>query len=75
MGPFNNEFGSGTSPIIAGDKVILVQDHDTDSFLLAVDKRTGKELWRTDRSDFPRNYCSPILWETGGRQTVAVAAM
>lgn len=74
MGPFNNEFGSGTSPIIAGDKVILVQDHDTDSFLLAVDKRTGKELWRTDRSEFPRNYCSPILWETGGRQTVAVAA-
>ena len=74
MGPFNNEFGAGTSPIITGEKVILVQDHDTDSFLLAVDKRTGKELWRTDRSEFPRNYCSPILWETGGKQTVAVAA-
>jgi outer membrane protein assembly factor BamB len=74
MGPFNNEFGAGTSPIITGDKVILVQDHDTDSFLLAVDKRTGKKLWRTDRSEFPRNYCSPILWETGGKQTVAVAA-
>ena len=74
MGPFNNEFGAGTSPIIAGDTVILVQDHDTDSFLLAVDKRTGKELWRTDRSEFPRNYCSPILWKTGGKLTVAVAA-
>jgi outer membrane protein assembly factor BamB len=74
MGPFNNEFGAGTSPIITGNTVILVQDHDTDSFLLAVDKRTGKELWRTDRSEFPRNYCSPILWETGGKQTIAVAA-
>ena len=35
MGPFNNTFGSGTSPIIVDDRVILCQDHDTDSFLIA----------------------------------------
>ncbi len=73
MGPFNNEFGAGTSPIIVDDKVILVQDHDTDSFLLAVNKKTGKKIWKTDRSEFPRNYCSPIVWEVDGKKQIVVA--
>jgi outer membrane protein assembly factor BamB len=74
MGPFNNDFGAGTSPIIVGDRVIVVQDHDTDSFLMSLDKRTGKQLWRTDRSEFPRNYCSPVIWEVDGRKQIVVAA-
>ncbi len=74
MGPFNNDFGAGTSPIIVGDRVIVVQDHDTDSFLMSLDKRTGKQVWRTDRSEFPRNYCSPVIWEVDGRKQIVVAA-
>ncbi len=73
MGPFNNDFGAGSSPIIAGDWVILCQDHDTDSFLEAFDKRTGKTIWRTDRSEFPRNYCTPVIWEADGRKQIVVA--
>lgn len=74
MGPFNNDFGAGTSPIIADDRVILCQDHDTDSFLIALDKRTGRMLWKTDRSEFPRNYCTPIVWEVAGHKQIVVAA-
>ncbi|MFO0869055.1 MAG: PQQ-binding-like beta-propeller repeat protein [Pirellulales bacterium] len=74
MGPFNNDFGAASSPILVDDRVILCQDHDTDSFLMACDKRTGKVLWKTDRSEFPRNFCSPIVWENGGRRQVVVAA-
>ncbi len=74
MGPFNNDFGAGTSPIIEGDYVILCQDHDTDSFLTAIHKRTGKTVWRTDRSEFPRNYCTPVIWEFGGKKHIVVAA-
>ena len=74
MGPFNNEFGAGTSPIIVGDRVILCQDHDTDSFIEAFDKRTGKTIWRTDRSEFPRNYCTPVVWEVEGKRQIIVAA-
>jgi outer membrane protein assembly factor BamB len=74
MGPFNNDFGAGTSPIIVGDLVILCQDHDSDSFLLAVDKRTGETVWRTDRGEFPRNYCSPVLWNAGPDPQIVVAA-
>src|SRR5262249_3010828 len=36
MGPFKNNFGAGSSPLIVDDRVILCQDHDTDSFLMAV---------------------------------------
>ncbi|MBI3866863.1 MAG: PQQ-binding-like beta-propeller repeat protein [Planctomycetia bacterium] len=74
MGPFKNDFGSGTSPILVEDRVILCQDHDTDSFIMAVDKFTGKVLWKVDRSEFPRNYCTPIIWEVAGKKQVVVAA-
>ncbi len=74
MGPFNNGFGAGNSPIIAGDKVIICQDHDTDSFLMAVDKKSGETLWKTNRSEFPRNYCSPIVWTVDGKPQIVVAA-
>jgi outer membrane protein assembly factor BamB len=74
MGPFNNDFGAGSSPILVDDRVILCQDHDTDSFLMAIDKQSGRTLWRTDRSEFPRNYCTPVIWTVGGRKQIVVAA-
>lgn len=74
MGPFKNDFGSGSSPILVDDRVILCQDHDTDSFITALDKRTGDTLWKTDRSEFPRNYCTPVVWEVDGRKQIVVAA-
>lgn len=73
MGPFNNDFGAGTSPILVDDRVILCQDHDTDSFLLAIDKRTGKTAWRTDRGEFPRNYCTPVVWDNSGKRQLVIA--
>jgi outer membrane protein assembly factor BamB len=73
MGPFNDEFGAASSPIIAGDRVLLAQDHDLDSFVAAYDKRTGKELWRIDRSQFVRGYATPIVWTVDGKQQVVIA--
>ncbi len=73
MGPFNNDFGAGSSPVIAGDCIILCQDHDTDSFLTAIDKRTGETVWTTDRSEFPRNFSTPVLWSVGETKQVVVA--
>jgi outer membrane protein assembly factor BamB len=74
MGPFKNTFGAGTSPLIVGDRVILCQDHDTDSFLAAFDKQTGRPLWQTDRSEFPRNYSTPVVWQVAGKKQIVVAA-
>jgi outer membrane protein assembly factor BamB len=73
MGPFKNDFGAASSPILVGGVVILNQDHDSDSFLMAVAKRTGKVLWRTDRSEFPVGYASPVIWEVEGRKQIVVA--
>jgi outer membrane protein assembly factor BamB len=73
MGPFKNTFGAGSSPILVSDWVLLCQDHDQGSFLTAFDKRTGKEVWRTDRSEFLRGYCTPVLWEVDGKKQVVVA--
>lgn len=74
MGPFKNDFGAGSSPLIVDDRVILVQDHDTDSFMAAYDVSTGRELWKVDRSEFPRNFASPVIWNVGGRKQIVCAA-
>ncbi len=42
--------GNATSPIIVGDRVILYRGSYRDHFLLAVDKKTGKEIWKTPQS-------------------------
>lgn len=74
MGPFKNNFGAGSSPIIVDDRVILSQDHDTDSFIAAFNVRTGETIWKVDRSEFPRNYATPVIWEVGGKKQIVVAA-
>jgi outer membrane protein assembly factor BamB len=74
LGPFKNDLGAGSSPIIADDLVILNQDHDIDSFLLAVDKRTGKTVWKVDRSEFPVGYATPVVWTVQGRKQVVISA-
>ena len=73
MGPFNDEFGAAASPILGDDRVILCQDHDTGSFLAAYDKQSGKELWRTDRSEFSRGYSTPVIWKVSGQKQIVVA--
>lgn len=74
MGPFKNDFGAGSSPIIEGDSVILLQNHDVDSFIAAYDKKTGAEIWRTDRSEFMRSYASPAIWTVNGQKEIVAAA-
>jgi outer membrane protein assembly factor BamB len=73
MGPFKNDFGAASSPILAAGRVILNQDHDSDSFLMSVDMATGKVVWKTDRSEFPVGFASPVIWEVGGKKQIVVA--
>jgi outer membrane protein assembly factor BamB len=73
LGPFKNDFGAASSPVIVGDRVVLGQDHDQHSFLEALDRKTGKTVWRADRSEFLRGFATPVVWESGGRRQVVVA--
>jgi len=73
LGPFNTEFGAASSPLLVDGKLILCQDYDQDSFLAAFDVHTGKQLWKTDRAEFPTGYASPILWEVDGKKQIVQA--
>jgi outer membrane protein assembly factor BamB len=74
LGPFNNPFGHGASPILAGDTLLMVCDQDANSFLLALDKKTGRVLWRTERPHAQRGYATPVLYRApDGTSQVIVA--
>ena len=71
LGPFNNIYGMGASPIILDNKVILPIDQSTNSFIAAWDKKSGKELWRTPRPEAKSGHCTPIVWTPkGGRAQI-----
>jgi outer membrane protein assembly factor BamB len=57
------EFGTGTSPLIAGELLILARDQDQGSHLVALDKSTGKTVWRVERPEFRRSFSTPLVWK------------
>ena len=65
-------FGSGTSPIILGDLVILNRDQVEGSVLLAFDLATGHERWRTLRPGSLTSFGTPILWAHDGISEIVV---
>lgn len=60
---FDNVYGMGASPIVAGDKVVLVCDQSTHSYILALDKKTGALAWKQDRPEAKSGHSTPILYE------------
>ncbi len=73
MGPFQDEYGAGSSPIVVDGKVILNQDHDRDCFLIAIDGASGKTVWKVARPDAVRSYATPAIWERDGHKELLVA--
>lgn len=65
LGPFRNFYSVAASPILAGDTLLLVCDQNSGSFLLAVDKSTGQQLWRQERPARSLSYTTPILYPDG----------
>src|SRR3982750_3727347 len=66
-------FGSGTSPIIVGNKVILNRDQQANSAIMAFDLETGKKLWETARPGSPTSYSTPVVWKKENRIDIIVA--
>lgn len=66
------EFGTSSSPIIVDGKVIIVADQDVGSYMLALDVKTGAEVWRVDRSEFRRGFATPFVWKHDGMQELVV---
>ena len=75
LGPFNSFYGMGGSPVLSGNTLVMVCDHRNDSFIIAVDARDGKQLWRTSRTNF-EGYSTPAIYKpsNGPAQVVVVGS-
>jgi len=73
LGPFNMFYGFGASPILVDDKVILPVDQDNpSSYLIAVDKNSGKLKWKVERPVVISGYSTPIVYQPkqGAKQII-----
>jgi len=66
-------FGEGSAPTLDGDMLYVAQDHQGDSFLLALERNTGKELWRVAR-DEPSSWSQPTIFSHNSRKQLVVPA-
>lgn len=66
-------FGTGTSPVIVGDTVLLNRDQYQYSSLLALDVASGKTKWETPRPEITGSFGTPTLWRNAGTDEVVVA--
>ncbi|MEO2048912.1 MAG: PQQ-binding-like beta-propeller repeat protein [Pirellulales bacterium] len=66
-------WGAAHSPIVHNEMLIFNQDDDLSPFLLALDKQTGKVLWKTDRPEMLAGYSIPVICRAGQREDIVVA--
>ncbi len=69
----SNSFGEGSAPTLDGDTLYVAQDHQGESFLMALDRNTGKELWRVPR-DERSSWSQPTVLTHNGRKQLVVSA-
>ena len=68
-----NGFGEGSSPALYGDYLVVNWDHEGESFVVALNKHSGKELWRRLR-DERTSWSTPLIVEVDGKPQVIVSA-
>jgi len=68
-----NQFGEGAATVLDGDKLYLKFDQEEGSYVLALDKNTGKELWRVSRNELS-SWSAPLVVTHQGRKQVVVSA-
>ena len=73
LGPFQDEFGAASSPVVIGESLFLNQDHDTNNYLLALNTQTGRTRWQVSRNEFTRSYATPVIFDSGAEQQIVVA--
>lgn len=66
-------FGEGASPALAQDRLIVNWDHEGESFIVALDKKSGRELWRTKRDELT-SWSTPLVVEHGKKTQIITSA-
>jgi outer membrane protein assembly factor BamB len=74
MGPFNNPFGMGASPVLAENLLLMACDSESGSFFAAFDKDTGRQVWRVERPEYTRGFSTPVLYRPANGPLQAILA-
>ncbi len=69
-----SQFGEGSTPALYGRYLVHVWDHQGESFIVALDKSTGNELWRKPRTEID-TWATPLITDVNGKPQVVVGAM
>jgi outer membrane protein assembly factor BamB len=72
ISPFDINWGHSSSPTLHGNLLLLLCDHAPASYLLAVDKETGKQVWKADRGRGRTSYSTPLVVDVDGRSEIIV---
>lgn len=71
-GEFHSQHGFCSPPMLYKNLIIINGDQDARAYIVALDKTTGKEVWRADRPNRTRSYCPPIAIEVGGKKQLVL---
>ena len=76
VGTYNTtlEMGTAASPALHDDRLYIVNDNTTSSFIAAYDKDSGREIWKVDRNERGQNWATPFIWENEVRTEIVTAA-
>jgi outer membrane protein assembly factor BamB len=66
-GEFHSRHGFCSPPVLFRNLIILNGDQDAVAWLVALEKDTGKEVWRADRPNRTRSYCPPLIVQAAGK--------
>ncbi len=66
-------FGVGSSPILVGERVILIRDGAPETAVMAFDAATGEDVWKIDRFDYRESHGSPFLWRNADREELVIS--
>lgn len=67
-----NTFGTASSPVLAGNWLIFARDTNAESYIEVMDKRTGKTVWKKDRTGFQSGWSTPVVWRRGDVEELLV---
>ena len=76
--PIYFDFGTGSSPVLHEDRLIIVHDNEADQFIAAYDKTTGQQLWKTARPPSEKapaaapksGWVTPYIWQHDSRTEI-----
>ena len=76
IGAFESQYGWGmaASPALYRDRLYIVNDNRTQSFIAAFNKRTGDQVWKVNRDEV-EGWSTPVVWENELRTEIVTAGM